>query len=81
MEQNILPFGETLRTLRGRAGITQAQLAKISGMNQASIAQLETGVIPNPTIETVQRLLAALGYAAVVEQVERGEANGIPPVR
>lgn len=68
MEQNILPFGETLRTLRNRAGITQAQLAKISGMNQASIAQLETGVIPNPTIETVQRVLAALGYAVVLNR-------------
>ncbi len=50
--------GDTIRAARIRAGLTQAQLAERLGKSQAAAAQLE-GPAANPTLATLQRVLAA----------------------
>lgn len=49
-----------LKALRTTRGLTQVELAKKMKMTQAYIAQLETGVEDNPTLDTLRRLARAL---------------------
>jgi len=49
-----------LKTLRTARGLTQVALAKKAKMQQTYVAQLETGVEDNPTLDTLRRLAKAL---------------------
>lgn len=50
---------------RGRAGVTQLELARRMGTTQSAIARLESGKCI-PSIKTVQRYAQAIGCRAVV---------------
>ena len=50
---------------RIRAGLSQGDLAQRAGTTQARISELERG-IGNPTLDTVARVMAALGIAAAL---------------
>ena len=50
-----------LKTLREKKGWSQAELARRAKVTDAYIAQLETGVRSNPSLEILQRLARALG--------------------
>jgi XRE family aerobic/anaerobic benzoate catabolism transcriptional regulator len=52
-------FGERVRTLRERQGVTLKQLAQISGLSDRYIIQVEQGAA-NPSLESVLRLALAL---------------------
>jgi transcriptional regulator with XRE-family HTH domain len=58
-----------LKAIRTARGLTQAVLARKVKMHQVYIAQLETGVEDNPTLDTVRRLAKAL-KVSVAELVE-----------
>jgi len=49
-----------LRDARRRAGLTQAELARLAGTSQATISAYEHGR-KSPSVETLARLLAATG--------------------
>ena len=53
-------LGEGLRAARTRAGLSQEELAKKSGISQEAISVLERGG-GNPTMRTLERLARALG--------------------
>lgn len=55
-----------LRTVRTRAGLTQAELARRAGTSQATLSQYENGR-KEPSVATLDRLLAAAGARLVVE--------------
>jgi transcriptional regulator with XRE-family HTH domain len=50
-----------LRTARDKADMTQAELAAAAGVTQQAVSAYETGR-KEPTMPTLQRLLAAAGY-------------------
>jgi len=50
-----------IRTARDRAGMTQSGLAEAAGLTQQAVSAYETGR-KEPTIPTVQRILAAAGF-------------------
>ncbi len=52
-------FGERVRTLRERQGVTLRQLAQLSGLSDRYIIQVEKGEA-NPSLESVLRLAPAL---------------------
>jgi transcriptional regulator with XRE-family HTH domain len=54
-------FGKRLKSLRERAGLTQAELARLAGMNwdQALVSRLETAEHSNPTLGLVADYLRA----------------------
>ncbi len=52
-------YGQFLE-LRKLRGMTQTQLAKASGINQAEISRIERGTA-NPTLATLETLLRKLG--------------------
>lgn len=55
-------FAIVLARARDRAGVTQKELAGRLGVSQAYIAKLSRGDA-NPTLGTVGRMLAALGFS------------------
>jgi transcriptional regulator with XRE-family HTH domain len=53
-------FAMKLKALRTARGLTQVELAKKIQMKQASLARLESGAKPNPTLDTLRKLAKAL---------------------
>lgn len=58
--------GGILRERRRAHGLTQAQLALRVGSTQAAISRLERDEL-SPTVETLQRLLGALGESLAIQ--------------
>jgi transcriptional regulator with XRE-family HTH domain len=54
-------YGSLVRRARTSRGLTQRQLAAISGIEQPNISSIERDR-RMPTVETLHRLLAACGY-------------------
>jgi HTH-type transcriptional regulator / antitoxin HipB len=55
-----------LRWARKRAGLSQAELARRAGLSQPAVARLEDPD-HNPTLDTLERVAAALGTRLVVD--------------
>jgi len=51
---------------RRSSGMTQKQLAEVTGINQADISKLERGS-GNPSLRTLQRLAAGMGMRLKLE--------------
>lgn len=60
--------GSVVMEARTRAGLTQQQLADRAGTSQPAIARLESGQA-SPTLTTIERLVAAAGFAIRVELI------------
>ena len=54
-------FAERLSSLRRRSGLSQRQLAELSGVGRVTIARIEAAS-QSPRLETAQRLATAMGY-------------------
>ncbi|MBI1832092.1 MAG: helix-turn-helix transcriptional regulator [Planctomycetes bacterium] len=57
----LLGLMAALKKERERQKMTMAQLSEITGIDQAALSRLETGKNANPTLETMNRIAAALG--------------------
>src|SRR5712692_6512127 len=55
--------------LRKRRKLTQAQLAKRSGVSQPMIAQIESGQLKNLTLRTLARTARALGASLRIDLI------------
>jgi transcriptional regulator with XRE-family HTH domain len=53
--------GNNTKRLREAAGISQAKLAELLGMDRAYVSRLEMGKKLNPTIVTIWHVAQALG--------------------
>jgi transcriptional regulator with XRE-family HTH domain len=71
-----------IATLRKRRGLTQAELARRSGVSQPMIAQIESGKLNNLTLRTLARTARVLGAKLKIDLVpqrrsdERRSATG-----
>jgi transcriptional regulator with XRE-family HTH domain/tetratricopeptide (TPR) repeat protein len=79
-------LGELLRSLRARAGLTQAALAEKAGLSEQAISVLERGTRSRPRLDTVRALTNALSLsddeADRLLSVARGKSRpGAPAVR
>lgn len=61
-------IGEVVKQARGRHGVSQQTLALRAGTDQAAISRIERGEI-SPSVETVERLLAAMGERLGLEPI------------
>jgi transcriptional regulator with XRE-family HTH domain len=59
-----------LKAARRRAGLTQAELARLLGVSQAAVAKLE-GPHANPTVDTLDRALWATGHRLTLDAPAR----------
>ena len=65
---DMMQRGVLLARARQKAGLSQAELAERAHTSQSAIARFESGQA-NPTVATIERLLAAAGFALRVELV------------
>ncbi|ODP28500.1 putative HTH-type transcriptional regulator [Paenibacillus nuruki] len=61
---SIQTIGESVRFLRQQNGLSQEQLALISGINTSYVGQIERGE-KNPTIKTLEKIAYALKTTVV----------------
>lgn len=54
-----------LKKLRQARGMTQTQVGILAGMTKSQVSRMENGTLGSP--DTVERVLAALGYAMVID--------------
>ena len=55
-------IGSKIRDLRKDKGITQEQLAKISGLSRVTLGKLERGQVGGVSIKTLDIILSHLSY-------------------
>ena len=58
--------GAAVRAARRRGGLSQVELAELSGMTQPAIARLERGLV-SPTVTTLDRIARAMGTDLVID--------------
>jgi transcriptional regulator with XRE-family HTH domain len=73
-------MAQEVRELRKAHHLTQKQLARASGIDQAEISRIERGR-GNPTTATLAALLAPLGARVGVVEVPRGTISGADLIR
>jgi len=56
-------IGRNIKKYRNKLGISQDILSKKSNLAFHTIAKIEAGATPNPTIETVKKIADALGVS------------------
>ncbi len=62
--------------LRKKRRLTQAALARRSGVSQPMIAQIESGTLNNLTLKTLARTARALGASLKIDLVPRSSSGG-----
>ncbi len=55
-------IGTKIKALRKERGITQEQLASISGISRVTLGKLERGQVGGVSIKTLDMILAELSY-------------------
>lgn len=63
-------YGAFVRAVRGARGLTQRELAEVSGVRQSNISAIETGRRV-PSADTLNRLLVACGFELAAVAGER----------
>jgi len=66
-------IGRKIKQIREYKGLTQKELAKLSGVKYTTLTKLETGVIVDPKLSQITKLLAALEIT--FEQLESITVN------
>ncbi len=56
-------IGDNIKKYRNKIGISQDVLSKKANLAFHTIAKIETGATPNPTINTVKKIADALGVS------------------
>ena len=56
-----IAFGVVLKRLRNELGLSQEEMADISGFHRTYISLLERG-LKSPSLDTIKRLCEALGF-------------------
>ena len=69
-----MPARRLLSDARHRAGIAQGELARRAGTSQPAVARIERGH-SSPTLETLERLIAAAGFELRFELVPKAPAD------
>lgn len=66
-------LGENIKRIRRTVGISQQELADMSGVSKAQISRLENGEQNNPQINTVVSIASNLGVS--IEEIIYGEKS------
>ena len=56
-------IGENIKKYRKKLGISQDTLSKKANLAFHTIAKIEVGATPNPSIDTVKKIAVALGIS------------------
>lgn len=67
-------MSENVKRLREEKNLSQSELARLSGVSQSYISELEDGKAKNPSIKTLGKIAEALGVTvtAILEETKEG---------
>ena len=68
-------FGERIRELRQKRGLTREALAEKTGVSAVYIKKLEAGERTSPSLPALASIARALGATLQIELVERASAR------
>ncbi len=68
-----MPLSLSVKCARLLAGLSQRELSKLAGVSNSMVCRLEAG--ENPTFETVQNIVKALGYEIVLKKEATADAD------
>jgi transcriptional regulator with XRE-family HTH domain len=75
-------LGNALRARRSEMGLTQEQVAALSGLSRQTVCQVETGTVPDLGINKAERLASVLGLAFRIEgNFGKSVTQKIPPLK
>lgn len=60
-------LGDALRERRSEMGLSQAQVATLSGLSRQTVNQIETGAVPDLGLNKAERLAAVVGLMLRVD--------------
>ena len=60
MNKNLPTIAKNMKKYRDRLGISQYKLSKIADVTLHTITKIESGATPDPRIETLRKIAAAL---------------------
>jgi len=63
MSKQVSTIGENIKKYRNKLDISQDVLSKRANLAFHTIAKIEAGSTPNPTIDTVKKIADALGVS------------------
>jgi len=63
MSNEKIKIGKNIKKYRNKLGISQDVLSKKANLAFYTIAKIEAGATPNPTIDTVKKIADALGVS------------------
>src|SRR4051794_36643050 len=72
-------LGEMLKALRGKARLTQEQLAGLASVSVRTVRGIELGKVQQPRLETSRLLADALGLNSSQRAIFELAASGEPP--
>jgi transcriptional regulator with XRE-family HTH domain len=52
--------GAQVKACRERAGLTQATVAAAAGTSRPQLAEIESGLAPNPTVKSIEAIARAI---------------------
>lgn len=61
--KDLSKLAKNIRKLREKKNLSQDKLSKLANIAHNTIIKIETGLIKNPKIETVQNIADALGVS------------------
>lgn len=66
-------YGEIIRGIRIRSGMTQKQLSTEAGVALNTVKNLESGKLKNPTLNTLIKIADALDVSVILGEVLRND--------
>jgi transcriptional regulator with XRE-family HTH domain len=60
--KNLSTLAKNIRKLRGKKNLSQDKLSKLANMSPNTLVKIESGLIKNPKIETVQKSQMPLAF-------------------
>jgi len=63
MSKDQSTIGKTIRKYRQEKKMSQEALARAASLSLPTIVKIESGDTPNPTIDTIKKIAAALGVS------------------
>lgn len=71
-------LGKLLRSIRKRRGLTQHELARLSGVSHSLVTKIEQGEVSDTRLETLRKLASALNVQTADLVVRNDEDGGQP---
>jgi transcriptional regulator with XRE-family HTH domain len=61
MKRKLPAIAQNIRRYRAKLGVSQDKLSKLAEITVHTLSKIESGATPDPRIETLKRIAAALG--------------------